>query len=148
MWTATHPTASRVTHFWVSELMATTDEAHAALWRYCFGVDLRSTIKASTRPVDNPLPWMLADRYRLERSLHRDLWLRLVDVAEALACRRSDATPDLELSVTDLATAYLGTVPFTTLYHAGAVKERRGGSLPLADAMFAPEMQPWCPTYL
>ena len=36
----------------VQELMATSDEAHAALWRFCFDVDLMSSTEARKRPVD------------------------------------------------------------------------------------------------
>ena len=34
--------------------------------------------------VDDPLPWMLADRRRLERSLSDSMWLRILDVRNAL----------------------------------------------------------------
>ena len=33
--------------------------------------------------VDDPLPWMLADRRRLERSLSDSMWLRILDVRRA-----------------------------------------------------------------
>ena len=71
----------------VHELMPATREAHAALWRYCFGIDLMHTTHATKRPLDDPLPWMLADPRRLRQSVRDDLWLRLVDVREALARR-------------------------------------------------------------
>ena len=72
----------------VWELMTATDEAHAALWGFCFDVDLISSTKANVRPVDDPLPWMLADPRRLKRSPYDALWVRLVDVPAALAGRR------------------------------------------------------------
>ncbi len=71
----------------VVELVADSDEAHAALWSFCFGVDLISRTEAFNRPPDDPLCWMLADPRRLERSLSDGLWLRLVDVGAALAGR-------------------------------------------------------------
>ena len=65
-------------------LAVVTREAYATLWRYCFDVDLMSTTKAWKRPLDDPLPWMLADPRRLKRSVRDNLWLRLVDVQRAL----------------------------------------------------------------
>lgn len=165
----------------VHELVSTTDEAHAALWRFCFDVDLTSSTVAGQRPVDDPLPWMLADSRRLKRTPYDGLWVRLVDVPAALAgrtyhsegrlvlevrdafcpwnegryvleggpegaeCRPTDAEPDLALSASDLAAAYLGTVSFTTLSHAGRVEQLSDGSLLQADSMFATELKPWCP---
>ena len=40
----------------VNELMAATSEANAALWRFCFDVDLISTTEARKRPLDDPMP--------------------------------------------------------------------------------------------
>ena len=71
----------------INEMITVTNEAHAALWQYCFGIDLVDRIEAPKRPVDDPLPWMLADPRRLNQSLRDDLWLRLVDVREALLKR-------------------------------------------------------------
>jgi predicted acetyltransferase len=71
----------------VNELMTTTREANAALWRFCFDTDLIRTTEAIKRPVDDPLPWMLADPRRLQRSTRDGLWLRLIDVRVALEQR-------------------------------------------------------------
>ena len=82
---ATYRTASGA--LTVNELMATTRQANAALWRFCFDTDLMRTTEAVKRPVDDPLPWMLADPRRLQRSTRDGLWLRLVDVRAALELR-------------------------------------------------------------
>ena len=71
----------------VNELMAATREAAAALWRYCFDVDLIANTEALKRPVDDPLPWMLADPRRLQRSARDGMWLRVVDARAALEQR-------------------------------------------------------------
>ncbi len=71
----------------VNELMATTREAATALWRYCFDVDLMANTEALKRPVDDPLPWMLADPRRLQRSARDGMWLRVVDARAALEQR-------------------------------------------------------------
>ena len=85
----------------VSTFMAVTDDAHAALWRYCFDIDLRKTTEARHRPVDDPLPWMLADPDRLKREVRNGLWLRLVDVAQALAGRSYSRDGGLVLGIVD-----------------------------------------------
>ena len=72
----------------VNELIATTREATAALWRFCFDMDLMTSTEAIKRPVDDPLPWMLADPRRLQRSTRDALWLRLIDVSTSLKLRR------------------------------------------------------------
>ena len=165
----------------VNELMATTKEANAALWRFCFDVDLVSCTEALKRPVDDPLPWMLADPRRLQRATRDGMWVRLIDVpaclklrrytqtgrlvlevrdelcpwnegrfelegsSEEAACRASSSSPDLVLAVSDLASAYLGAVSFSTLAQAGLVEECTPGALLRADRMFAVRYQPWTP---
>ena len=162
-------------------LLACTDAAYAALWRYCFDIDLIKTIEAWGRPMDDPLVWMLNDARALERKPFDCTWLRLVDVPKALSSRTyaqegeivfevrdqfcpwnegvyhlvggpSGATcipttksPDLTLSVDDLAVPYLGGSPFTPLALAGRVEERTPGALRRADAMFATQLRPWSP---
>ncbi len=165
----------------VNELMAATKEANTALWRFCFDTDLMTCTEALKRPVDDPLPWMLADPRRLQRSTRDGMWLRLIDVAASLKLRRymqadrlvlevrddlcpwnegrfelegspegatclaSSSSPDLVLAVSDLASAYLGAVSFSTLSQAGLVDERTPGALLRADRMFAVRYAPWTP---
>ena len=162
-------------------LLACTDDAYAALMRYCLDVDLIKTIQVWSRPVDDPLIWMLHDARALKRRIFDWVWLRLVDVPRALSsrtyaidgeivikvrdsfCPWNDATyhltgspsgatcspttksPDITLSVDDLAVPYLGGFPFTPLAHAGRVEEHTPGTLRRADAMFATQLKPWSP---
>ncbi|MBM3935204.1 MAG: GNAT family N-acetyltransferase [SAR202 cluster bacterium] len=169
----------------VVELMSVTDEAHAALWSFVFGVDLVNVIRVQKRPVDDPLQWMLADPRSLRRTPHDGamgaMWTRIVDVPAALsgriylregrlvlevhdpfcpwnnarfaleagpdgaACSQTAEAADLTLSAADLGAAYLGGVTFSTLSHAGRIEGRTPGALRRADAMFAWDLQPWCP---
>ena len=165
----------------VTELMATTREATAALWRFCFGLDLMSNTEAIKRPMDDPLPWMLLDPRRLQRTVRDGVWLRVVDAraaleqrsyaeagrlmlevrddlcdwnngrfelegsAEGATCRATDSSPDLSVAISGLASAYLGTVSFTTLSDAGLADEHTPGALHRADRMFAVQHQPWTP---
>ncbi len=62
---------------------------------------------------------------------------------DGATCSRTSRAPDLALSAGDLASAYLGAVPFTLLGRAGRVEELAGGSLSMADAMFATALKPW-----
>ena len=72
----------------VIEVQAVDADAEAALWSYLFGIDLVGTVRAVDRPVDDPLRWRLADPRRLRvREVRDHLWVRVVDVAEALAAR-------------------------------------------------------------
>ncbi|HLA19493.1 MAG TPA: GNAT family N-acetyltransferase, partial [Dehalococcoidia bacterium] len=85
----------------VQELMAATDGAYAALWRYLFGIDLVGTVQAHLRRVDEPLVWMLADPRRLVRRQHDSLWVRIVDVPAALEGRRYSAEGKVVFDVRD-----------------------------------------------
>jgi predicted acetyltransferase len=164
-------------------LIATTTEAYVALWRYCLDVDLMVHLTAEMRPVEEPLRFLLADAREPMLSVRDGVWLRLVDVAAALAgrryaaddrlvlrvhdafcpwndgrfelkggptgaeCRRSDANPELELTAADLAALYLSGNRFRTLHAAGRVSELRPGAVARADAMFATDRAPWCPSH-
>ena len=85
----------------VLELIPTTDEAHAALWRFCFDVDLIWQVTYDLAPVDDPLWWMLADPRRLKRTRYDAIWLRIVDVPTALANRTYGAAGKMVIEVVD-----------------------------------------------
>ena len=59
-------------------------------------------------------------------------------------CARTDASPDLVLDTADLASAYLGDVPFWRLRAAGFVDERVDGAIERADALFRTDAAPLC----
>lgn len=71
----------------VVDLMTASKAAHAALWTFCFGIDLRTTIESNNRPVDDALPWMLADPRQLNRARVDSMWLRILDARKALEAR-------------------------------------------------------------
>jgi predicted acetyltransferase len=82
-------------------LIASDSEAYAALWQYILSVDLMVRTKAVMRPVEEPLRFLLADS-RSPRTIVKDgLWLRLVDVARALAGRSYAGHDELVLEVRD-----------------------------------------------
>jgi predicted acetyltransferase len=61
-------------------------------------------------------------------------------------CRRTNAAPDLRLSVAELGSAYLGGVSLTSLAAAGRVEELTAGALGRADLVFGADVPPWCST--
>ena len=71
----------------VVSTVAVTDDAHTALWRYLFDIDLIGSVRAFNRPVDDAVWWMLADPRQLRRSRHDAVWLRLIDPERALSAR-------------------------------------------------------------
>lgn len=154
-------------------------EIEAELWQYCFSIDLMNKVSAFVRPVDDPLPWRLANSRGLRKTTGDHMWLRLIDVKVALesrrydcegvvtlgvsdsfcpwndglytlesgpdgaVCRTSDRTPDLEMTVADLAAVYLGGTSFSTLEQAGRVNAKSEAALEVADRMFRTRRAPW-----
>jgi predicted acetyltransferase len=73
----------------LTQLIATNPEARTALWRFCLGVDLVTSVEADNFPIEEPVRWMLKDPRRLRLTDAGDfLWVRLVDIAAGLAGRR------------------------------------------------------------
>jgi predicted acetyltransferase len=86
----------------VEDLIWTTDDARLALWSYCVGFEQAAVVHASNLPVDDPLAWALADPRRVRTTGLRDfLWVRLVDVAVALAGRSYADDGAVVFDVTD-----------------------------------------------
>jgi predicted acetyltransferase len=85
----------------VRELIATDPRSYAALWRYCFDVDLMGRIDAWPRPIDEPLIHLLADPRRLNLEIGDGLWLRLVDVPGSLNGRAYADEGSVVLEVID-----------------------------------------------
>lgn len=72
----------------VEDAFAATPAAYADLWRFLLSVDLVDRIEVHGRPVDDPLPALLADTRACTTSGIDDaMWLRLVDVEAALRAR-------------------------------------------------------------
>lgn len=89
----------------VVEVVSTTDDAHAALWRVLLGLDFADVLAAPLSP-DDPLPFLLADTRAVRVVRIRDgMWVRPLDVAAALAARRWAVEIDVVLDVED---AFLG----------------------------------------
>jgi len=61
--------------------------------------------------------------------------------------RRTEASPDIEIAAADLGALYLGGNRFHTLREAGRINELRPGAVARAEAMFATDRAPWCPSH-
>jgi predicted acetyltransferase len=86
----------------VDHLVTSTDAAYYSLWAYLADLDLTDWVAASGRPEHEPLYWALADRRQLTiTAVYDHLWIRLVDLADALRRRRYAAEGSLVLDVTD-----------------------------------------------
>jgi predicted acetyltransferase len=103
--------AYKVKHDWRSEiprneltvhqLVATTPQAWADMWRYVFDIDLVHRVVAGGRPLDEPLLRLMQEPRRLRFSLRDALYLRLVDVQSALAARRYEGAGRMVVEVHD-----------------------------------------------
>ncbi|MHC4220426.1 MAG: GNAT family N-acetyltransferase [Planctomycetota bacterium] len=85
----------------VLEVMAATPEAHEALWRFLTRIDLYPNVQYWNMPVDDELPWRIADSRRVQRSIGDTLWLRLIDIPRALEGRGYADREKLVLEVRD-----------------------------------------------
>jgi predicted acetyltransferase len=90
------------------DLVAATDDAYAALWRYLVEMDLISEIRAPLRSTAEPLAWQVADHRSVRKTDERDhLWLRLLDVPAALQ-RRTYAAPGMFVLSIDDELGFIG----------------------------------------
>ena len=64
---------------------------------------------------------------------------------EGASCRPTSGSPDVSITVSALASAYLGSATFATLEQAGLVDEGAAGAVQRADRAFAVPYKPWTP---
>ena len=83
----------------IVEQVSLTDTAHATMWRFLLNFDLVGKITATNRPADDPLWWMLADPRRLNRTSHDALWVRLLDIPNALEARTYNADGQIKIGL-------------------------------------------------
>lgn len=85
----------------VIHMVAATADARAALWRFALSYDLVGTVTAELQPLDEPLPWLVADRRAITRMVRDHGWIRILDVPGALARRPLAGPVGVRLEVTD-----------------------------------------------
>ncbi|HEU5325396.1 MAG TPA: GNAT family N-acetyltransferase [Candidatus Limnocylindria bacterium] len=85
----------------IVEVLATNPSAYLDLWRYLLDIDLMGQASAWNLAVDDPLLLTIAEPRRLQMTVGDALWLRVVDVASALAGRRYRIDGSVVLEVAD-----------------------------------------------
>ncbi|RZS59350.1 putative acetyltransferase [Microcella putealis] len=86
----------------VIELIAASDDAYAALWRYLLELDLVHEVVAVNRSVDEPVRFMVADARAVQtRSVTDHLWARILDLPRCLEGRTWQQAGRLVLDVAD-----------------------------------------------
>jgi len=85
----------------IRTMAAATDEALCALWQFVVQHDLVTRASVDLRPLDDPLPWLVADQRAVTAQVHDHGWLRVIDVPQALEGRRYAAPLDLVVRVED-----------------------------------------------
>jgi predicted acetyltransferase len=85
----------------IRELIAADPAASALLWQDLLSRDLAAEVTARLRPDDDPLLYQLADPRRARLHVADGLWLRIIDLPDALARRAYSCPVDTVLEVTD-----------------------------------------------
>jgi predicted acetyltransferase len=110
------------------ELEGADWQVEAALWRYLCGIDLADTVRAYPRPLDDPVQWRLREPRRLlVKAVVDMLWVRIVDVAAALAARAYGTEGEITLDVRDpFRTESAGVFHLAGGPHGGACEQVDG----------------------
>ena len=107
----------------VVDLVAATPAAYLELWQYLGAIDLVERVTWEEAPVDDPLPWALEDPRCIDASEARDmLWLRILDVEEALTARHYPVDGRLVLEVLDPLGLTAGTFALSASGGGAAVE--------------------------
>lgn len=85
----------------IRSIITTSDDALRAIWRFVVQHDLVTRARVDLRPIDDPLPWLVADQRAVTAEVHDHGWLRVLDVEAALTARTYSAPLDVVLRVED-----------------------------------------------
>jgi predicted acetyltransferase len=85
----------------IRDLFAANVEAYAAVWRFVLDIDLVGRVGKWHMPADDAIQQLVTDPRALGLTVGDGLWVRLVDVAAALAGRCYATDIDVVLDVTD-----------------------------------------------
>lgn len=81
------------------DLIALDLEAHAALWEYIRRHDLVGRVEMRGAPEDDPIPALLLEPRMLNRKTTDGIWMRVVDVEQALPQRPYGSRGELTFAV-------------------------------------------------
>ncbi|MEU3981297.1 GNAT family N-acetyltransferase [Streptomyces sp. NPDC026672] len=116
----------------LNDMGAADPLAHAAVWRFLFGIDLTCVLDVRRRPVDEPWLYLVSDLRRCRVTVRDALYVRLVDVGAALAARTYQAPVDVVLAVEDVFCPWNSGRWRLSGDASGAVCERTGDPADLA----------------
>jgi predicted acetyltransferase len=85
----------------IGEAVAPTPEAARELWRWLFDFDWTSKFTAGLLPLDHELFLLLSEPRRLGFRLNDGVWVRILDLGEALSARTYAGEGEVVLEVTD-----------------------------------------------
>jgi len=85
----------------INEIISTTDEAHLNLLNFCMNIDGVNKITSNSRPLDDPITWVLEDPRKLSRKIEDQLHLRILDVPNALVSRKYNIDGEITILVED-----------------------------------------------
>ncbi len=86
----------------VIDLVATEPASYLRLWTFLADVDLVELVRWNRAPLNDPLAWALVDPWlRRVVKVMDHLWVRVLDVVQALEARPWGADGDLVLEVVD-----------------------------------------------
>jgi predicted acetyltransferase len=114
------------------DAIATSPRAARELWRYLFGIDLVARVSLWNFDPASPLYLMVQDARRLQLRLGDGLWMRLVDVAEALRRRSYAGEGRVVLEVEDAFCPW-NTGRYAAGAEAGATEDEPELRLSAAD---------------
>lgn len=86
----------------VGDLVALTEDAYLALWKHMGTIDLSKKVTFSEAPVQDPLPYALADSRQYQVTGREDLlWARVLDVKTVLEARTWTREGQFALTIDD-----------------------------------------------
>ena len=85
----------------VREIIANSPSAHTGIWRFVTSVDLFPQVVFWNLPVDDPLRWKVPDHRRIVRKRWDALYLRILDVTQALEARTYASDGKLRFTIDD-----------------------------------------------
>ncbi|WP_406069414.1 GNAT family N-acetyltransferase [Micromonospora sp. NBC_01638] len=84
----------------VDGFQAVSSDAYRAMWMLLTDFDLTRKVVTPSRPIDEPLRWLLRNPRAMRITRQSDnLWLRILDLPTALAARAYESTADLTIAI-------------------------------------------------
>ena len=85
----------------INEIISTTNEAHLNLLNFCLNIDGVKKITSKSRPLDDPITWILEEPRKLYRNVEDQLHLRILDVPNALISRKYNTDGQITMLIKD-----------------------------------------------